>query len=48
MTPTEGGKVISILEGRSRMIEKAQWEDRLKKLEENMPTDERPEAAGRG
>jgi len=48
VTPTEGGKVISILEVRSRMIEKAQWENRLEKLEENMATDDPAGAAGRG
>ena len=36
VTPAEGEKMMNIFEIRSRIIEKAHWESRLEKLEENM------------
>ena len=36
LTPAEGGTMMNILESRSRVIERGQWEGRLEKLEEKM------------
>jgi hypothetical protein len=36
ITPLEGGKIMSILESRSRILENVQFESRLEKLEENL------------
>jgi hypothetical protein len=36
ITPLEGGKMMSILESRSRIMENVQLESRLTKLEENL------------
>ncbi|MCU1336118.1 MAG: hypothetical protein JWO19_1699 [Bryobacterales bacterium] len=36
ITPAEGGKVMNILESRSRIIEKVEFENRLEKLEKHM------------
>lgn len=38
LTPSEGGTMMDILESRSRVIEKVQFESRLSKLEENAAT----------
>jgi hypothetical protein len=40
ITPAEGGKVMNILESRSRIIEKADFESRLEKLEKSLPGNE--------
>jgi hypothetical protein len=40
LTPTDGGAIMSILESRSRVIERVQWESRLEKLEETMGANE--------
>jgi len=36
ITPAEGGTMMHILESRSRVIERVEWENRLEKLEENV------------
>ena len=41
VTPGEGGKVMNILEARSRLIEKVQLESRLEALERKASEDER-------
>jgi predicted DNA-binding protein (UPF0251 family) len=38
ITPIEGGRMINILEGRSRIIERVDLESRLEKLEEKLAT----------
>lgn len=45
ITPAEGGKMMNIFESRSRIIEKAQFESRLEKLEKNMAGSVLPLAA---
>jgi hypothetical protein len=45
LTPTEGGVMMNILESRSRIIEKVDWEKRLEKLEENRAAADLPRAA---
>jgi hypothetical protein len=45
ITPTEGGRVMSILAGRSRIIETAQLDRRLSNLEERLETSDLPLAA---
>jgi hypothetical protein len=42
ITPTEGGKVMNLLEGRTRIFEKVFWEGRLDKLEENRAAGDLP------
>jgi hypothetical protein len=45
LTPADGGIMMNILEGRSRVIERGQLETRLEKLEENLAaTKKRPAA----
>jgi hypothetical protein len=36
LTPTEGGTMMNILEGRSRVIEKVQLESRIEKMEQEL------------
>jgi len=36
ITPAEGGTMMHILESRSRVIERVEWENRLEKLEEHV------------
>ena len=46
ITPLEAGKLMSILESRSRILENVQFESRLEKLEENLAAREKlPRAA---
>ena len=46
ITPLEAGKMMSILESRSRILENVQFESRLEKLEENLAAREKlPRAA---
>ena len=45
ITPIEGARVMNILEGRSRIIERGQMESRLEKLEEKMAAVDLPRAA---
>ena len=46
ITPLEAGKMMSILESRSRILENVQFESRLEKLEENLAArDKLPRAA---
>jgi len=45
ITPTEGGKMMSILADRSKIIETVQLDGRLAKIEETMDPDNMPLAA---
>ena len=45
LTPAEGNIMMSILESRSRVIERVQWESRLEKLEANLAGAQIPRAA---
>jgi hypothetical protein len=46
ITPLEAGKIMGILESRSRILENVQFESRLEKLEENLAAREKlPRAA---
>lgn len=45
ITPTEGGKVMSILASRSKIIETVQLDGRIAKLEERIDPDDMPLAA---
>jgi hypothetical protein len=45
ITPTEGGKVMNILASRSKIIETAQLDGRVAKLEERLDPDDLPLAA---
>ena len=46
ITPLEAGKIMGILESRSRILENVQFESRLEKLEENLAArDKLPRAA---
>jgi len=45
ITPTEGGKVMNILVGRSKIIETVQLDGRIAKLEERIDPDDIPFAA---
>jgi hypothetical protein len=45
IAPTEGSVLMNILESRSRIIERGQWESRLEKLEEKVATADLPRAA---
>jgi hypothetical protein len=45
ITPADGGILMNILESRSRVIEKVQWESRLEKLEATLGAPGLPRAA---
>jgi hypothetical protein len=45
ITPIEGGRMMNLLDGRSRIIERVQLESRLEKLEEDMAHAKLPRAA---
>jgi len=45
ITPIEGGRMMNLIEGRSRIMERVQMESRLEKLEEDMAAALLPRAA---